>query len=60
MANCKIACSINCMFLGWMMICMIEFMEYAMKRETWKGCELIEPLVFLMRLRGTGIISLIS
>ena len=28
--------------------------------ETWKGCECVELLVVLIRLRGTGIISLIS
>ena len=28
--------------------------------ETWKGCERVELLVVLTRLRGTGIISLIS
>ena len=28
--------------------------------ETWKGCELVKLLVVLTRLRGTGIISLIS
>ena len=27
--------------------------------ETWKGCEWVELLVVLIRLRGTGIISLI-
>ena len=28
--------------------------------ETWKGCDCVELLVVLTRLRGTGIISLIS
>ena len=27
---------------------------------TWKGCERVELLVVLTRLRGTGIISLVS